>query len=275
MRRMSILLTRHLEQGSPRWAADGKLLRIGTRLAELLRRPAHGLAAAVTSLTTDDPPGGELLPPIEDVQEVWASGVTYLRSRQAREAESNTADVYERVYAAPRPELFFKALGFRVVGHGQPIAVRSDSTWSVPEPELALVINAVGEIVGYTAGNDVSCRDIEGDNPLYLPQAKVFDGSCALGPGIVLVDPETMTDLPIQLWIQRGAALLFSGETRTSQLKRGLQELVRYLTFQLGFPHGVFLLTGTGIVPGDGLSLQGGDRVRIRVGELELENPVQ
>lgn len=272
---MSILLTHHLEQHAPRWAANGQLLSSDVSLASLLRRPAAELADVIAAQTTPEAARGKLLPPVDAAQEVWASGVTYLRSRQAREAESSMADVYERVYSAARPELFFKSTGFRVVGHGQPIALRRDSSWNVPEPELTLVINSAREIVGYTAGNDVSSRDIEGENPLYLPQAKVFDDSCALGPGILLTDASRMTDLSVQLRICRGEQLVFSGETCTSQLKRPLEELVRYLTLELGFPHGVFLMTGTGIVPGHEFTLQPADRVSIRVGELQLENPVR
>ncbi|RYY09404.1 MAG: fumarylacetoacetate hydrolase, partial [Alphaproteobacteria bacterium] len=161
---------------------------------------------------------GTLLPPIEASGEVWASGVTYLRSRVEREAESSVADVYATVYEAARPEIFFKALGHRVVAHGEGIRVRGDSDWNVPEPELTLVANRFGEIVGYTAGNDVSSRSIEGENTLYLPQAKCYDGSCALGPGIVLAsDPG---DVRIGLSIIREGVEVFSGEARTSQMKR-------------------------------------------------------
>jgi len=201
--------------------------------------------------------------------------VTYLRSRDARKAESQTADVYERVYTAERPELFYKAGGWRVQGHGQPVRVRADSRWNVPEPELTLVANRHGEIVGYTAGNDVSSRSIEGENPLYLPQAKVYNGACALGPGIRLAAATTMTDLPIKLEVWRGGAARFTGETRTSQIRRGLDELIGFLRRELDFPYGVFLMTGTGIVPPDDTSLQAGDTVRLAVGDLWLENPVE
>ena len=215
------------------------------------------------------------LAPVEANSEVWAAGVTYLRSRIAREAESTVKDAYARVYEAERPELFFKAPGWRVAGHGMPIRIRRDSRWNVPEPELTLVVNAHGEIVGFCAGNDVSSRDIEGENPLYLPQAKIYDGSCALGPGISLCDAGTLSDLPIDLAVLRAGRPIFTGATRTSRIKRPLQELVDYLRKELSFPDGVFLMTGTGVVPPDDFSLEPGDRVRITIGGLTLENPVQ
>jgi 2-dehydro-3-deoxy-D-arabinonate dehydratase len=205
---------------------------------------------------------------------VWAAGVTYMRSRDAREAESAVKDVYSRVYEAERPELFFKANGWRVAGHGMPIRVRADSRWNVPEPELTLVINAGGEIVGYTVGNDVSSRDIEGDNPLYLPQAKIYDGSCAVGPGIVLGSLEGLKDMTIVLDIARGGRTVFKGDTSTARIKRPLEELVAYLCRELALPAGAFLLTGTGIVPPIDFSLTVGDVVNITIGELTLQNEV-
>jgi 2-dehydro-3-deoxy-D-arabinonate dehydratase len=220
--------------------------------------------------------GLRLLPPVEERYEVWAAGVTYLRSRDAREAESQVKDVYARVYEAERPELFFKAVGWRVAGHGMPIRVRADSKWNVPEPELTLVINAAGDIVGYTVGNDVSSRDIEGENPLYLPQAKVYDGSCAVGPGIMLLDHDKQIEkLSIALEIERGGRTVFKGDTSTAQIKRPLEELVAYLRRELSFPFGAFLLTGTGIVPPQEFSLSPGDVVSITIGELTLQNEVE
>lgn len=216
---------------------------------------------------------GDALPPIEQTQEVWASGVTYLRSRVEREAESTVADVYAKVYEAERPEIFFKAVGWRVSGPWDKIRIRKDSDWNVPEPELTLVINRCGQIVGYTVGNDVSSRSIEGENPLYLPQAKCYDGSCALGPGIVLV--EDPGDVAINLLITRDGKEVFNGDARTSQMKRTFPELAEYLTREMSFPAGVFLMTGTGIVPGDGFTLQPDDVVKITVGELTLENVVE
>ena len=230
------------------------------------------VADVIRALATDESAAGALLPPIEPSQEVWASGVTYLRSRDARKAESATGDIYQKVYEAERPELFFKAAGWRVVGPGDAIRVRADSRWNVPEPELTLVINRHGEIVGYCAGNDVSSRDIEGENPLYLPQAKVYNGSCALGPGIELADSNSLRDLPIGLKIARGGQTVFEGETRTSRMKRSFEDLAVYLYRELEFPRGAFLMTGTGIVPHESFSLAPGDRVRVEVGDLVLEN---
>lgn len=212
-----------------------------------------------------------------DLQEVWACGVTYLRSKVARMEESETqagGDFYDRVYEAERPELFFKAMPGRVVGPGEPIRIRSDSTWNVPEPELALVLSAGGKIVGHTIGNDVSSRSIEGENPLYLPQAKVYDGSCALGPAIALSDGQER-DWAIQLTIARSRAIVFSGETSTAQMRRTQQELAAYLFRELTFSNGVFLLTGTGVVPPDDFTLRSGDTVSITItGIGTLENTV-
>jgi 2-dehydro-3-deoxy-D-arabinonate dehydratase len=215
-----------------------------------------------------------LISPVEPTQEVWASGVTYLRSRVEREAESTVADVYAKVYEAVRPELFFKSTGWRVVGHRGEIRVRRDSDWNVPEPELTLVINSSGEIVGYTVGNDVSSRSIEGENPLYLPQAKCYDGACAVGPGILIAEGSTLTALPIELKIVRGGEKVFSGEANTSQMKRELGELVEHLVREMSFPGGVFLMTGTCIVPGTDFTLTPGDVVHISVGDLSLVNEV-
>ena len=268
-------LTRHRTSPGPRWAVDGRWLPEGFRLDRLLEHPLPEIRDALAGERTDEPAGGEPLAPIEDHQEVWAAGVTYLRSREARMAESETADVYDRVYEAERVEVFFKANGWRVIGHRGRIRVRPDSTWDVPEPELALVLNRAGEIVGHAAGNDVSSRSIEGENPLYLPQAKVYDGSCALGPGIVIAGPDAMRDLPVRLAIERGGRPAFEGETRTSQLKRSLEEIAKWLFADLDFPGGAVLMTGTGIVPPDEFTLRPGDAVRISVGDLVLENEVE
>jgi 2-dehydro-3-deoxy-D-arabinonate dehydratase len=217
---------------------------------------------------------GALLAPLEATQEVWAAGVTYQRSREARRAESDVGDVYDRVYAAARPELFFKSIGWRVVAHQQPLRIRADSAWNVPEPELTLVINQHREIVGYTVGNDMSSRSIEGENPLYLPQAKIYDGACALGPGLELLEADALRDLAITIEIVRQTQLLFHGETRTSQIQRSLEELVAYLYRELSFPFGAFLMTGTGIIPPDGFTLAAGDRMSITIGTLTLENEI-
>ncbi|WP_437733217.1 fumarylacetoacetate hydrolase family protein [Sorangium sp. So ce1335] len=223
------------------------------------------------------PPDVPLLAPL-DGQEVWAAGVTYDRSRSARKEESaGGGDFYDRVYDAERPELFFKALPRLVAGPGAPVRIRRDSSWNVPEPELALVVSAAGRIVGYTAGNDVSSRSIEGDNPLYLPQAKIYDGCCALGPAIALADEPglDLRALSIQLAIQRGGEAVFAGETSTARMRRTPDELVAYLTRELSFPAGVVLLTGTGIVPPDSFTLEPGDVVEITIrGVGTLANPV-
>jgi 2-dehydro-3-deoxy-D-arabinonate dehydratase len=210
-------------------------------------------------------------------QEVWAAGVTYFRSRKARMEESKGAgggDFYDRVYTAERPELFFKAAGWRVVGPGNPVRIRSDATWSVPEPELTLLINPAGKLVGYTIGNDMSSRDIEGENPLYLPQAKVYDGSCALGP-CVLLSSQRLIETVIRLQIMRQNKELFSGTTSIAELKRDPQELIQFLFRDHSFPRGVFLMTGTGIVPPDDMTLQHGDSIRITIDGIgALENHV-
>jgi 2-dehydro-3-deoxy-D-arabinonate dehydratase len=243
-------------------------------LGQLLSLSRQAMLDLLACLPRGEAVEAPAMAPIEPGQDFWAAGVTYLRSREAREAESRSANVYERVYDAPRPELFLKAAGWRVVGDGEPVRIRRDSRWNVPEPELAVLANCQGEIVGFCAGNDMSSRDIEGENPLYLPQAKIYTGSCGLGPGIKLAAPGEMHDLPVILRIQRGEGIVFQGETSTSQMKRGLQALVDYLFCELAFPHGVWLMTGTGIVPPDDFTLEIGDRVQIQVGSLFLENPV-
>jgi 2-dehydro-3-deoxy-D-arabinonate dehydratase len=210
-----------------------------------------------------------------DAQEVWACGVTYLRSRDARMEESSEQSVYDRVYGAERPEIFFKATPSRVVGPGQPLAIRPDSAWDVPEPELALVVNAAGEIVGYTIGNDVSSRAIEGENPLYLPQAKMFRDCCALGPSIALADEiPDVGNLAIRMVITRDGSDVFHGESNTNQIARPLAQLVEYLTRANDFPNGAVLLTGTGIVPPSDFTLQAGDMVSITIDGIgTLGNP--
>ena len=269
-----MLLTRHNTPRRPRWALDGVFLPPDFKLGLLLQTPAADVAGLLQRLPRGGDASGALLPPIEAMHEVWACGVTYLRSREAREAESTVRDVYARVYDAERPELFFKSIGWRAVGHGMAIRVRADSRWNVPEPELTLVVNARREIVGYTVGNDVSSRDIEGENPLYLPQAKVYDGACAVGPGIVVAPPASLRDLEVHVSLSRGGAEIFEGSTRTSTMKRTLEELAEYATRETDFPRGVFLMTGTGVVPPMEFSMQRGDSVRITIGALTLENTV-
>jgi len=208
-----------------------------------------------------------LRPPIGS-QEVWAAGVTYYRSRSARMEESKSAgggDFYDRVYSAERPELFFKATASRVVGHHGKVAIRHDASWSVPEPELTLLVSPSGKIVGYTVGNDMSSRDIEGENPLYLPQAKVYDRSCALGPGILVSSAPLPPSTEIRMDIIRAGQTAFSGSTNLSNLKRDPALLVQYLYRDNVFPAGCFLLTGTGIVPPDSFTLNQGDEISISI----------
>ncbi len=211
-------------------------------------------------------------------QEVWAAGVTFYRSRSARMAEAKDAgggDFYDRVYSAQRPELFFKSTPSRVAGPGSPVRIRADASWSVPEPELTLLINPRGQIIGYTVGNDMSSRDIEGENPLYLPQAKVYDRSCALGPCILVRSDPLPATTPIRLEIERAGRAEFSGATTLAELKRAPAELVGYLFRENTFPAGAFLMTGTGIVPPDSFTLNHGDRVRITIDPIgTLENEV-
>ncbi|NLS79090.1 MAG: 2-hydroxyhepta-2,4-diene-1,7-dioate isomerase [Chloroflexi bacterium] len=211
------------------------------------------------------PQGTNLLPPV-DHQEVWAAGVTYAWSREARVREAAAKEIYVKVYEAPRPELFFKSTPDKVVGHQDWVGIRGDSRWNVPEPELALLLNPRMEIIGYTIGNDMSSRDIEGENPLYLPQAKVFRHGCALGPAILIaregVDPG---NLAVKLHITRSGQTAFQGETHTSKIHRKLEELARYLGAYNDFPNGAFLLTGTGVVPPDDFTLQDGDVVSITI----------
>lgn len=267
-------LTKHKSADGSRWALDGRALPLDFGLQRLLELPGSAIRDFLAQSAGTEAASGPLLAPLEPSSEVWAAGVTYLRSREAREAESTVRDVYSKVYDAERPELFFKSPGWRVAGHGMPIRIRRDSRWNVPEPELTLAINAHGEIVGFCAGNDVSSRDIEGENPLYLPQAKIYNGSCAIGPGIALCSADALSNLSIELTVLRDGRAAFTGETRTSRIKRPLQDLVDYLRRELDFPQGAFLMTGTGIVPPDDFSLAGGDRVRISIGDLTLENEV-
>jgi 2-dehydro-3-deoxy-D-arabinonate dehydratase len=209
----------------------------------------------------------DLLPPIGS-QEVWAAGVTYYRSRDARMEESKSAgggDFYDRVYSATRPELFFKSSPHRVVGSGGTVAIRDDASWSVPEPELTLFVTPGGKIAGYTIGNDMSSRDIEGENPLYLPQAKVYDRSCALGPCLLIADAPLPAATEIMLEIRRAGAVVFSGATTLKEMKRKPEELVEYLYRNNSFPNGSFLLTGTGVVPPDSFTLQVDDEIRITI----------
>jgi 2-dehydro-3-deoxy-D-arabinonate dehydratase len=248
-------------------------------LADLLAMPLDRIRQVCAG------PGGETLPweqagllaPVDGRTEVWAAGVTYERSRTARMAESDqSADIYDRVYAAERPELFFKSVAWRVSGPGAPVSVRADSSINVPEPELAAVLNAAGEVVGYTICNDMSSRSIEGQNPLYLPQAKIYLGGCAAGPWIrpawEIPDPYALT---IEMTISRGGSVAWEGSSATSGLRRKIDELASYLFREDDFPAGVVLSTGTSLVPDLPFTLEAGDEVRIKISGIgELVNPV-
>lgn len=267
-------LTKHDYIKNTRWALNGKLLPSSFSLKMLLELPQELSINYLNAFPVGEEANQNLLPPVENDQEVWACGVTYARSRNAREDETTVKDIYQKVYEAVRPELFYKSIGWRVVGHKNSIRIRKDTTWNVPEPELTLVLNCFGEIIGFCVGNDVSSRDIEGENPLYLPQAKCYNGSCALGPGIVIKNPNEFRDVPIYLEIIRYNQKVFEGDARTSQLKRSYEELVSFLFRELTFPNGVFLMTGTCIVPESNFTLQNNDIVRITIDKITLENYV-
>lgn len=254
--------------GGPASLADALRLPASELFMELERIAASGSDSRSLADVT-------LVAPI-DQQEVWAAGVTYLRSRDARMEESTQKDVYDLVYDAARPEIFFKATPNRVAGPGEHVAIRGDSGWDVPEPELTLVLNALGERIGYTIGNDVSSRTIEGENPLYLPQAKLYSRSAALGPVIVTVDElGDAAQCAIDLTIRRAGQVLFADATSTANIHRPLSDLTEYLFRANEFPAGVFLMTGTGIVPPSEFTLQDGDEVTIAISGIgELVNPV-
>lgn len=246
---------------------DGFERIIETNLDEILcsEEPVEFILAHLTQLRV--PAGAHLVAPV-DKQEIWASGVTYERSREARVEESKQGgDFYDLVYDAARPELFFKCSPWRAVGANQPIRTRADSTWDVPEPELTVVINNVGHIIGATIGNDVSSRSIEGENPLYLPQAKSYNGSCAIGPCIRLFDQgfslPDLRDIVITLIIHRGGLEVFTGQTTTATMKRRADDLAEWLCREMSFPYGALLMTGTGIVPDLPYTLEKGDVVTI------------
>jgi 2-dehydro-3-deoxy-D-arabinonate dehydratase len=250
------------------------------RLSSLLE--FEGLVAQLSNLAQQNLPRHKLaqvkiLSPL-DKQEVWAAGVTYLRSKKARMEESDfSATAYDRVYEAPRPEIFFKAVPEKVVPTSDAVGIRKDAKWNVPEPELVLVLNSRGHVVGYSIGNDMSSRDIEGENLLYLPQAKIYDRSCAMGPfirvGASEAEARTWT---IQVQILRQGNVVFKGDTSVSQIKRSFDELAGYLLRSQTFPHGVALLTGTGVVPPNDFTLQVGDRIKIGISGIgELENEVR
>lgn len=259
-----------------RYRRADESIAIGVRDESGIRELAVPSMAALLQLPVDEmrsliEVGGqrsdaaEILPPIDNRTEVWASGVTYERSRKARMEESSKKSVYDLVYHADRPELFFKAPAWRVVTDGEKVAIRADSPLNVPEPELAVVINSRGEIVGYLVCNDMSSRSIEGENPLYLPQAKFYAGSCAISDGIRPAWEIDVVDLRIGLTVRRERALLFEGKTTTAKMHRTLGNLLSYLTLEENFPDGVILSTGTGIVPDISFSLAIGDEIEIEI----------
>jgi 2-dehydro-3-deoxy-D-arabinonate dehydratase len=273
----------HLRDGDrTRWAIrrqdSGRTVEaaLPASLAELLALPLPEARSLVESASdwrtaTDDV---QLLAPV-DRQEVWAAGVTYLRSRDGRAEESAHASMYDLVYDAERPEVFLKATPERVVPSGAPVGIRADSGWDVPEPEIGLVVNSRAEVFGYVAGNDMSSRSIEGENPLYLPQAKIYSRSCALGPGIVPAWTRTDGPVRIAMQIERDGQVVFEGTTSTADMQRSFGELVDWLFRAMDFPAGVVLLTGTGVVPGSDFTLREGDRIVVDVAEVGvLSNPV-
>ena len=221
----------------------------------------------------------ELLPPIGSQQELWACGVTYLQSKIGREEESKVAggaDFYGKVYEAVRPECFFKSNPFRIVGHNGSVRKRQDSTWDVPEPELTLVVSTSGKIVGYTIGNDMSSRSIEGENPLYLPQAKTYDGCASVGPCVFISDIPFNRNNKIYLQITRKGMTVFEGSITINQMKRSLEELVKYVYLECSFPHGCLIMTGTGIVPPGSFTLKSGDEITITIDSIgKLVNTVR
>jgi 2-dehydro-3-deoxy-D-arabinonate dehydratase len=213
----------------------------------------------------------ELLPPIGSHQELWACGVTYLRSKIGREEESKVAggaDFYGKVYEAVRPECFFKSNPLRIVGHNSPVRIRKDSKWNVPEPELTLVVSSSGKIIGYTAGNDMSSRSIEGENPLYLPQAKTYDGCASLGPCVYVTDEPFDRNSRIFLQIVRNSKIVFDDSISISHMKRSFEELVKYVYMECSFPYGCLIMTGTGIVPPNNFTLHIGDVINIRIDSI-------
>ena len=221
----------------------------------------------------------EILPPIGSNQELWACGVTYLKSKVGRQEESKTsggADFYAKVYEAARPEVFFKATPHRIVGDGAKVNIRKDSTWDVPEPELTLVVTSSGKIIGYTIGNDMSSRSIEGENPLYLPQAKTYDACAALGPCIFVTEQALDSNTMIALEIKRNGAVVFNDTIAISQMKRTPEELVGYVFKECSFPYGCLIMTGTGIVPGSDFTLNSGDEIKIAIENIgTLTNTVR
>jgi 2-dehydro-3-deoxy-D-arabinonate dehydratase len=263
---MKLLLTKN----GPVVVSESEHFLLSVAWDDLVRAddPAALIEGSLASAAKVGRPGEEALLPPVGTQEIWAAGVTYFRSRVARMEESKSAgggDFYDRVYSAARPELFFKSPGHRAVGPGGRVRIRRDSRWNVPEPELTLVINPKSKIMGYTIGNDMSSRDIEGENPLYLPQAKYYDGSCAIGPAVLLSSEPLPKTTEIRIEIIRNGTAASAGVTSLAQMKRDPGELVEYLYRETSFPNGCYLLTCTGIVPPDSFTLDHGDEIRITI----------
>jgi len=236
----------------------------------LIEKVTRHIASSQAINNAEDILSKELLPPIGS-QELWACGVTYLRSKEGRQEESKGAgggDFYARVYEAERPEVFFKATSHRIVGHYGEVRIRKDSSWDVPEPELTLMVTSSGKIIGYTIGNDMSSRSIEGENPLYLPQAKTYDGCASVGPCIYLTDKPIDKNTAIKLDIKRNAETVFNGQVLLNQMKRSPEELVSFVYRECSFPHGCLIMTGTGIVPGNDFTLQVGDEIQITIDSI-------
>jgi 2-dehydro-3-deoxy-D-arabinonate dehydratase len=276
---MSIFI-HHLRAGNAtRWAVrqDDGWRELDATLADLLALPldrARAVVEAAADRAGGPMPGEAVLPPV-DRQEVWAAGVTYLRSRDGRKEESGHGSLYDHVYDNDRPEIFFKASPWRVIGDGDAVGIRADSGWDVPEAEIGLVLNATGEIFGYTLANDMSSRSIEGENPLYLPQAKIYDRSCAVGPAIVPSWAVDRAPFPIELRVRRAGEVAFTGTTSTAAMARGFEDLAGWLFRALSFPAGALLLTGTGVVPDADFTTQPGDTIEISCEALgKLTNPV-
>jgi 2-dehydro-3-deoxy-D-arabinonate dehydratase len=277
---VSAALKLYRTAGGPVVECDGAFVRVAEEWDALLNRPALAdhLAGVAARAPSDPPPVEPLLAPAAG-QEVWGAGVTYERSRSARLEESKDAGgatFYDRVYEAERPELFFKCAGWRARGSGQAVRIRRDARWSVPEPELALVVNIRGEIVGYTIGDDLSARDIEAENPLYLPQAKIWDGACALGPAILVTEVPLPPETAIALRVARAGAKVLEDSTTLARMRRPVEQLAAFLFRETSFPAGAVLLTGTGIVPPNEFALKGGDEIEIEVAPIgTLRNRVE
>lgn len=254
---------------------DGKYFSLKHSLSDLLSMDLAEARSIIEGADTSVDAPTSLLAPIDSHHEVWACGVTYLRSKVGRMEESEIPDLYSKVYEAERPEIFYKSAGWRVIANGAPVGIRRDSGWDVPEAEVVLVVNSQEEIFGYTIGNDMSSRSIEGENTLYLPQAKSYEKACTIGSFILPSWEVEDATFPFELSVERNGTRVFSGSSSSAQMKRGFSELVDWLFRSLSMPHGAMLFTGTGIVPDADFTLHEGDLVKIDGGVLgHLNNPV-